>query len=104
MATVTQEYVDHLPAIYKDVLDGFWMFNPNNRPDWGVAAESLFSVLHDKYTLGEIREACSQMAKGGALNADKYRFYRPTELGEELIRIRQSEQGRAPVPQFVPPA
>lgn len=104
MAKVTIEYIEKLPPIYQDILDGFWMFNPNDRPEWGVAPETLFAVIHDKYSLGEVREACRQMSEGGALREDKDGFYHPTEIGREMIDIRQKQAGKTAVPQFSPPA
>lgn len=100
---VTEADVDSLPQIYRDILDGFWMFNPNSRPEWGIAAETLYSVLHDKWELGELREACEQMVEGGAMRKDADLFYHPTGLGQAMIQIRQKRRDKTPVPKFVWP-
>jgi hypothetical protein len=103
MSTVTDEYLDHLPKIYQDILDVFWMFNPNHRPHRGLAADSAYAMVRDKYTLGEVVEAFEQMADGGALRKEKEAIYLPTPVGEEMIRRRHQKSGRSEVPAFVPP-
>lgn len=103
MSKATPQYVEHLPQIYQDILDGFWMFNPNLRTDRGVAADSIYAIYRDRYTLGEVQEACEQMVDGGALRVEKEIFLYPTDLGRQLIEIRQTQAGRKPVPEFVPP-
>ena len=103
MQTVDLDYIKSLQEIYRDVLNAFWQFNPNGRPDWGVAPQSLYSVLHDKWELGEIREACRQMAEGGALRVEKEFLYYPTPLGQEIIDTLQAAEGRPKVPPFTPP-
>jgi hypothetical protein len=106
MAMVTDEYVKSLEPIYREVLRAFGMFNPNARPEWGIAPQSLYSVLNEKgYAVGEIREACQQMVEGKALTVEKGIFYKPTPVGQEMINRLQLLEKPAPakVPPFSPP-
>ena len=105
MATVTDDYVKGLDPIYRDVLRAFWMFNPNARPEWGIAPQSLYSVLADKgYILGQILEACQQMVEGKVLTVEKGIFYKPTPVGQQMIERLQSIEGESKtVPRFSPP-
>ncbi len=99
---ITAKYVDSLPEIYRDILRAFWMFNPLRRPEYGVAFQSLYSVLNDKgYTLGQIREACIQMQKGGVLEIRNEIFAHPTAAGDELIEF--VNHNRPPVVPDFPP-
>jgi hypothetical protein len=105
MATITDEYVKGLAPIYRDVLRAFWTFNPNARPEWGIAPQSLYSVLADKgYVLGQIHEACQQMVEGSVLTVEKGIFYKPTPVGQQMIERLQSSEGESKVvPKFSPP-
>jgi len=103
MAVVTEQYLADLPKIYQDILDVFWMFNPNQRSDRGLASDSIYAMLRDRYTIGEVTEACDLMVSGGAFRLEKEIFCFPTELGTEMIQKRHQKSGRAQVPAFVPP-
>jgi hypothetical protein len=100
--SITSEYLDTLQQIYKDVLSAFHEFDPTRQDGDGLAFQSLYSVLAEKYTLGEIRTACLELEKGGAVQIKHEIFAHPTELGEELI---EAITGKKPVtlPPFVPP-
>jgi hypothetical protein len=102
MPQITQGYLEQLAPIYKDVLAAFWRFDPTRKNGEGLAFQSLYSVLDEQYTLGEIRAACLELEKGGAVEIRNGIFAHPTELGEELIT---AVTGKAPitVPPFVPP-
>lgn len=106
MANVTDDYLKGLEPIYQDVLHAFGMFNPNARPEWGIAPQSLYSVLADKkYTFGQINEACQQMVEGKVLTIDKGIFYKTTPVGQQMIDRLQSLAGESKaVPKFSPPA
>lgn len=101
MAVVTAEYVKNLPPIYRDVLRAFWMFNPLKRPNYGVSFQTLYSVLRDKHTLGQIQEACIEMAKGGAMEIRNEIFAHPTPAGDELIALLNSDRP-SDLPAFPP--
>ena len=92
MAIITDEYVTSLPDIYREILRDFWMFNPLRRSNWGVAIPTMFSVLADKYTLGEIREACDAMVRAGVLEIRNESFVYPTTIGDDLIRVINSDR------------
>ena len=62
---ISDEYVNSLPEIYRDMLAAFPQFNPTRKVGYGLAFQSLYSALDGKYTLGEIKMACENMAKGG---------------------------------------
>lgn len=102
MATITEDYLTSLAPIYRDVLSAFPKFDPTRKPGEGLAFQSLYSVLDEQYTLGEIRAACLELAKGGALEIKHKIFAHPTELGEQLI---ETLTGKKPMvlPPFMPP-
>lgn len=82
---ISAEYVERLPEIYRDMLAAFPEFNPTRKVGYGLAFQSLYSALDGKYTLGEIKMACENMAKGGVMEINHDIFACPTPLGEELI-------------------
>ena len=99
---ITAEYTNNLPPIYRDILEAFWMFNPLKRPGYGVAFQSLYSVLNDKgRTRGAIREACLKMEKGGVLEIRNEIFAHPTRVGDELIEFVNRDRPSV-VPEFPP--
>ena len=82
---ITDEYVESLPDIYRDVLAAFPQFNPKRKFGYGLAYQSLYSALDGKYTFGQIEMACENMAEGGVMEIKHTTFACPTPLGEELI-------------------
>ena len=82
---ITDEYVESLPDIYRDVLAAFPQFNSTRKVGYGLAYQSLYSALDGKYTLGQIIIACENMAEGGVMEIKHTTFACPTPLGEELI-------------------
>jgi hypothetical protein len=99
--SVTADYVKNLPAIYRDILAAFPKFDATRKSGYGLAFQSLYSALNGKYTLGEIKLACEQMAQAGVMEIQHTIFAHPTETGEELIA---AVVGGGPAPKFgVPP-
>lgn len=102
MPTITRDYLETVPEVYKDILGAFPRFDPTRGPGDTLAMQAIFSVLDDKYTLGEVRAACHELAKGGAVEISHGSFVNPTELGERLIEAMGFE--RRSLPPFVPPS
>jgi hypothetical protein len=104
MDTVTNEYASNLPAIYKDILMSFFMFNPQQRLGERVAMQSLYSALRDKdHTLAQVRVACEKMEQAGVVRITDTIFVEPTDLGKELIdRLEQPDPDMVTVPDFPP--
>lgn len=101
---VTEQYIKGLPEIYRDLLAAFPRFDSTRKFGYGLSFQSLYSALDGKYTLGEIRLACEQMAKGGALEIKHEIFANPRPLGEELIAAVTAGTVPPPaVPPFYPP-
>jgi hypothetical protein len=101
---ITDDYVEGLSPIYRDLFESFWMFNPNGRPEWGIAAQSLHATMYDKYTLGEVREACNELLKHGVLELRDEVFYHPTEIGKAIIhKIQTMKSTTTTPPPFLPP-
>jgi hypothetical protein len=102
MPTITQEYVNQLPDIYRDILSAFPEFDPDRRLGFGLAFQSLYSALEGKYGVGEIRAACEEMQKAGAVEIRERIFVHPTALGEEIIEklVGQTVPPRERVPPF----
>ena len=82
---ISNEYVNSLPEIYRDILAAFPQFNPTRKVGYGLLYQSLYSALDEKYTLGQIMKACENMAEGGVMEIKDEIFACPTPLGEELI-------------------
>jgi hypothetical protein len=101
---ITADYVKSLPDIYRDILAAFPRFDPTRKVGYGLAYQSLYSALNGKYSLGEIRLACENMAAGGAVEIKNEIFVNPTPLGEELIAAITGGTVPPPaVPPFKPP-
>lgn len=101
---VTHEYVENLPAIYRDILAAFPQFDSTRKIGYGLSFQSLYSALNGKYTLGQIRLACEEMAKGGAVEIKNEIFVHPTALGEEMIAaVTGGAVPQPAVPPFKPP-
>ncbi|MEX0717589.1 MAG: hypothetical protein WD066_13435 [Planctomycetaceae bacterium] len=104
MATITQDYIANLPEIYRDVLAAFPRFDPTRKAGRGLSFQSLYSALEGKRSLAEIRMACEELAKGGAMEIKNQIFAHPTELGEELIvAVTGGDVPEPDVPPFHPP-
>ncbi len=102
---VTSEYVRTLPGIYRDILAAFPQFDPTRKVGFGLSFQSLYSALDGKYSLGQIRMACENMAEGGALQIRNEIFAHPTALGEELIAaVTGGREPQVAVPPFNPPS
>jgi hypothetical protein len=101
---VTRDYVENLPPIYRDILATFPQFDSTRKIGYGLSLQSLYSALDGKYTLGQIRLASEEMAKGGAVEIKNEIFVHPTALGEAIITAVTGEVVPQPaVPPFTPP-
>jgi hypothetical protein len=102
---ITEEYVQSLPEIYQDIFRAFPVLEPHRGFGDGLAIQTLYAALSDKYELGQIREACEQLADGGAMVLRLRMFACPTGMGEEIIarltgKTTREAQG---IPPFSPP-
>ncbi len=102
MPTITDDYLQTLAPIYKHVFEAFQIFNPARREGEGFAIQTLYSVLSDRYTLGQVQEACRELEKGGAVVIRNGIFAHPTALGEALIEAVTGTRPQ-PLPPFSPP-
>lgn len=101
---ITEQYVQELPEIYRDILAAYPRFDTTRRMGHGLSYQSLYTALEGRYTLGEIKTACLEMAKGRVVTIKNEIFARPTELGEELIAsITGGHVPEPQVPPFKPP-
>lgn len=83
---VTQEYVDSLPKIYRDIMLAFPSLEPTRKAGYGLAYQTLYERLQkEKHSLGEIIRACEAMELGGAVQIKNRIFVHPTTVGEEII-------------------
>jgi hypothetical protein len=80
-----ENYAAGLPDIYRDVLAVFPKVDPGRKMGYGLAFQTMVVALNDKYTLGEIQLACSQLANRGIAEIQHGMFVHPTPLGEEII-------------------
>lgn len=101
---VTHEYVENLPAIYRDILAAFPQFDATRKQGYGLSYQSLYSALNGKYTLGEIILACQELAKNAVVEIKNEIFVHPTPVGEELIAtVTGNMAPQVAVPPFPPP-
>lgn len=101
---ITEQYVQSLADIYRDVLAVFPSFDTTRRVGHGLSYQSLYSALDGRYTLGEIRSACQEMVNGGVMIIKNGIFAHPTQVGEELIaKITGGHVPEPQVPPFRPP-
>jgi len=102
MPEIPAEYIDQMPEIYKKIFGAFWMFNPTRKQEHGISANSIYSVVSDKYSLGEVVAACDSMAEQGVMEKKNGNFYHPTQVGEQIL---EAVTGKKPVevPPFPPP-
>ena len=82
---VSAQYAKSLPQIYRDILAAFPRFDSTRKTGYGLSFQSLYSALDGKYNLGEIMEACEQMAQADVMEIKHTIFATPTPRGEELI-------------------
>ena len=100
---ISQDYIDSLPEIYRDILRTYAMFSPPHRLTDGLAFQTLYSGLDDRYSLAEIRMACERMADAGVLEIRNGIFAHPTPVGVEIInRLTEGQTARVTVPEFPP--
>ena len=109
MATAEQldAYVTSLPDIYREVLAAFPRVEPNRKPRYGLAYQSLWADLQQRQlgiSLEELMAACEQLAAHGLAEIKRGMFVHPTEKGERLIQAITGKQARPlHVPALPPP-
>ena len=104
MSVVTKDYVDSLPEIYQDILAAFPGIEPVRKAGWGLAYQTLGENLSERYSLGEIIEACQKMERAGAVEIKHGTFVCPTGMGEQMITLLTGKQaGEQHVPDFPSP-
>lgn len=101
MPTITKDYVETVPEIYKDILAAFPRFNAVRGPGSGLAFQSIWSILDDDYTEGEVEAACRELARNGVVEIRNEIFVHPTAVGERLIEAITGHEIRS-LPPFPP--
>ena len=82
------EYAKKLPEIYRDIMAAYSEIEPGRKAGYGLAFQTLamhFINTRRGWALGEVQEACKQLAGTGFLEIKNGIFAHPTELGEQLI-------------------
>ena len=118
MPAVTKEFVEKLPEIYRDILAAFPEIEPARKAGEGLAFQTIFEWLRQtpegehlkeyvdadrqrSWSLGEIIEACENMAKAGAVEIKQRIFVCPTPVGEQMILLLTGKKaGEHHVPAF----
>jgi hypothetical protein len=85
MSVVTEEYLKTVPSIYRDILAAFPKLEPSRKAGYGLAYQTLYETLRDRYSMGEIVEACEQMEQAEVVEIKDRFFVHPTEVGEQII-------------------
>jgi hypothetical protein len=102
MPTITKDYVESVPQIYRDILATFPRFNAVRGPGSGLAFHSIWSLLDDfDYTEGEVEAACRELARNGVVEIKNEIFVHPTAAGERLIEAITGH-GLRSLPPFPP--
>lgn len=81
-------YAKRLPAIYRDVLAAFPDVEPTRKSGYGLAFQTLaihFANTGRGYSMGDVQNACKNLANQGFLEIRNGIFAHPTEIGEQLI-------------------
>ena len=81
-------YAKDLPSIYRDILTAFPEIEPGRKAGYSLAFQTLavhFANTRRAYSLGEVQEACEQLAESGFFEIKNGIFAHPTDLGEQLI-------------------
>lgn len=105
--TFSEDYLESIPPIYRDVLTAFPRVDPARKKGYGLAIQTIYTGLENAnkhYPLGEIRQACMNLSSSGVFEIRNEIFAHPTDLGEELIATLSghAEPGVA-VPPFPSP-
>lgn len=101
MPKISQQFADSLPDIYRDILKAIPRFNSQRELGAGIAIQSLYASLDNRYSLSQVRLVCERMAEAGVLELRHEIFVYPTELGTELVRQVAAESfAEAAVPEF----
>ncbi len=103
MPTITRNYTESLPEIYRDVLKTIPRYRSQIEIGGGVAVASLAARLGEKHSYSEIKLACERMARAGVLSQTSEQFFVPTEIGNQLVEMLA--EGILPeqtVPEFPP--
>jgi hypothetical protein len=83
-------YAKKLPPIYKDIMAAFPAVEPGRKAGYGLAFQTLamhFANGKREWSLGDVQEACKQLANSGFVEIKNGIFVHPTDLGEELIAV-----------------
>jgi hypothetical protein len=83
-------YAKGLPPIYRDILAAFPAIEPGRKAGYGLAFQTLavhFANTKREWVLGEVQEACKQLADSGFVEIKNGIFVHPTDLGEQLIAV-----------------
>jgi hypothetical protein len=81
-------FAKSLPPIYRDVMAAYPAVEPERKAGYGLAYQTLamhFANTGRSYSLGDVQEACQQLADNGFLEIKNGIFAHPTDLGEQLI-------------------
>ena len=109
MATAEQfdAYVATLPDIYREILAAFPRVEPNRKPRYGLAYQSIwadFQQRHVGISLGKLMAACEQLAAHGLVEIKRGMFVHPTDKGEQLISAVTGQEAKPlHIPDLPPP-
>lgn len=100
MSTDLEAYAAELPDIYRDILAVFPTVDPGRKMGYGLAFQTIMVALNNRYSLGQIQLACSQLANYDLIEIRNGMFAHPTPLGEAVI---SKISGRAVPSSEIPP-
>ena len=81
-------YAQQLPSIYRDIMAAFPQIEPHRKAGYGLAFQTLamhFANTGRGWVLGDVQQACKQLADNGFIEIKNGIFAHPTSVGEQLI-------------------
>ncbi len=102
MAEITQQYLDDLPDIYRDIFKVFGTYNPAGEANQALPWQTIYSSLKSAHSFPEVIEALSQLTQHNVLEKKNGIFYATTSLGDEITSALTGNK-RVTVPPFSPP-
>jgi hypothetical protein len=85
-----RNYLKGLPPIYRDIFQAFPEVDPHRKAGYGLAYQSLAVHFADRglpHGLGEVKQACEQLAAAGFVEIKHGMFAHPTPLGERAVAL-----------------
>src|SRR5437879_416849 len=102
---MTREQIDRLPNVYRDFMRVLRPVVTTRNSDSVLRITGIpFGMIYEAistdygYNLDQVRELAANLRRRGLVQEDKFGFFVPTGIGEELIRTLNEEDSTNIVP------